>query len=1294
MLLVLIAVTIATILSMSFLSSQATTHGVAQNVQKHAQARSVAESALVAAIHYVQTDSNFRSDKTHGQWATNVSFNGGTFDIYGYDGLDTDGDGVVDDTDGDLADDPNDPVTLTVVGYYDGVSHTVHAQVTPGGGGFAQTVLMVVDDAQSLDTRETQRRDLMQDWGWAVNIIQDSDSQANYNAALADADVVLIPETVNASSVGTKLKGTSLGVVTEEPALIDDFGIASSYATYNDDACQVIQNSHYITSAFSTGSLTVATTTGAMGRPSGSLASGATTLANAPGGGAAAVVAVETGAALYGSGIAAGRRVTLPTGPFSVDDLSDDGKTLLERALTWAGGGDADNFLAGHWTLDEGQGLTVYDSSGNGQHGPITAGSPSTQWTQGQVFGGLRFDGSGNGFIRIPDSDVLDLSDEGTLSAWIYLEGYKNFMGIIHKGEFRDWSDEAYSLQFWTNRKLAITFTTATGTKKLIGNQKLQNGQWYHVAGTWGPNGMALYVNGELDASNNIAAVGVPSIGSVQIGSQLSENYNSYYKNLPFIGIIDDARIYRRTLTADEIRAQYEQAIGSDDTPQLIALYEFEEVTPPVPAPVGHWKLDDSAAGGSGGGIAGAGTVQIKKNAYIDSYDASLGAYGSGGNLGSDVVLGSNTTASGDMDIDNKAVIKGDVYVGVGGNPNSVITGGNGITGSKQALSDPITFPTLSAPSGMPPSQGDKSLSGNITWNSDLTYDDLEITKNANITVNGNVTVHVTKSLIAKGNVSLTIPSGSSLTLYVKEDVKFEKNNNINGDSAATNRLTLIQYLPGKTVTLEKNSVFAGLIDTESKIVIKKNADFYGAMRAQDEILFEENTSIHVDVSMADLVTGGASSVTATDETGLNDGTGYGGVTAQVQGHGDGGTAFQFDGNDDYVLIPHDPSYLLNSGAVSLWFKADSLSGHTGIFSKDSQNYDTGGHLHIYTDGSTLKARIQSTNNSYTLQSSGLTTGQWYHVVVSFGTGGFKLYRNGVLVDSDSYTGGIGSNSGGIGNHEPIVLGANTWISDDLQHTPLIGYFDGSIDEVRFYDQALNDAQVAELYADTDPSAGPATVVYDTSGYGAPLNLDIEDPAKVTWEPGGGLTFTSPTRVSSPTSALKLYNALTATNQLSLEVTFTPANVSQSGPARIVSYSGGSSTRNFTFGQDGDAYVTRLRTDTTTSNGTPEADSGSVLTAGVQEHVIVSYDGANITMYRADGSSTTLARTGDFNWDNSFKFMFGDEIDGGREWLGTLHRVAIYDKAFNQTQANNVFAGNEPGDGSAAGEGSVNWVEP
>ncbi len=1289
MILVLIAVSIATILSLSFLASQATTHGVSQNIQNQAQARSVAESALVAAINYVQNNSDFRDVKTNGLWASDVSFNGGTFDLYGYDGVDTDDDGVVDDTDGDLADDNTDPLTLTVVGHYNGVSHTVHAVVTVGAGVPDKDILMIVDNDSSLSTLETQRKELIESWGWAVTVLSDSATSSEYDTVLEEVDAVLVSDSANAGSVNTKLREATIGVVIEQRGILDDMKLSTGSSTYNGISIDIVDANHYITNPFGNGTLTLTASNVALGTPSGGLATGLTTLAERPSSSTPVVVVMESGAPLYSSGIAAGRRVWIPTGSIPVSDMTADAKTLFERAMLWASGGDADQFISGHWTFDDGVGQVAYDSSGNAQHGPITAGSPSTTWTAGMVYGALQFDGTGDGFVRIPDSDVLDLSEEGTLTAWVYLTGYQNFMGIIHKGEDKDWDDEAYSLQFWTSRKLALTFTTASGQKRIVGKGSLSNGQWYHVAGTWGPNGMYLYINGEEDNSNSITAVGVPSTGSVQIGSQLSEYYNSSYRNFPFRGLIDDARIYRRTLTAGEIKAIYDEATANHDAPQLIALYEFQKNIPEPPTMLAHWPLDDTVSGGGAGfAVAIGDQLSMYVDTVIDSYASSNGAYG-GANVGSDAYASTNTTSSNRVELTGNAKIAGDFDVGPGGNPSTVIQSSSsiGITGATGTLTSTVSYPSISVPSGLPSSSGNQTYNGGShTISSDTVFQNLTFYNYATLTINGDVTIQVIGNLNVSSGYIVLAP-GATLRMYVGGNVTVYNNSYVNNDSTRTSDFTLYMYGSNKKLSMTSNNVMSGLIYVSGDAELYTNATVYGAIFVNDDLTMSADAAIHIDTNLA------GKSLVATDEVNGNDGSDSGGVTSGVSGCGDGGTAFEFDGSDDYIAIAHDNKYLLDNGSVSLWFKSDNLSGHKAIFSKDSKNYDTGGHLHIYTDGSTLKARLQSTSSEVTLTSSGLSTGNWYHVVVCWGVSGFKLFKNGVEVDSDSYVGGLSSTSGGIGNYEPIAIGAGTWTSDDKLITPITYPFDGVIDDVRIYDQALNEDQAAELYNGEEPTGGLPATVYDTSAVGIPVDLTIQDPENVTWVSGGGLTIDSPTVLSSSGATNKIYNELTTTDQMAMEIVFTPANVSQTGPARIVSLSGSASSRNFTFGQEGSTYDFRLRTSTSTSNGLPAIVSSPVLAADAREHIVISYDGEKVDIYRNGTLEISEERTGTFNWDSTFQLLMCDEAGGGREWLGTLHRVSIYNKAFNAVQAGNVFIGDPPGNGIAPSIGATNWVE-
>lgn len=204
------------------------------------------------------------------------------------------------------------------------------------------------------------------------------------------------------------------------------------------------------------------------------------------------------------------------------------------------------------------------------------------------------------------------------------------------------------------------------------------------------------------------------------------------------------------------------------------------------------------------------------------------------------------------------------------------------------------------------------------------------------------------------------------------------------------------------------------------------------------------------------------------DATGAHDGTARLGAslseTATVGGDG----SVTFDGIDDYIEVPHSADLMLSSGTIQLWFNADDTSGKQGLLNKDSKDDDNGGHLNAYLEGSKIKVELSSDGHTYRVEYDGVTADTWHNVAFSFGEGGMQLFLDGVLVDSDPYTGGLGATSGGTGNEEPIVFGANAKDSGDLVTDNLKEYFAGSMDEVAIFG-ALFDA--ADL-AGTRPTPG------------------------------------------------------------------------------------------------------------------------------------------------------------------------------------------------------------------------------
>ena len=90
------------------------------------------------------------------------------------------------------------------------------------------------------------------------------------------------------------------------------------------------------------------------------------------------------------------------------------------------------------------------------------------------------------------------------------------------------------------------------GTNSLTSSNALPLGQWVHVAMSANATGLKIYLNGTLSGSTG-TAYGSPNTSSVLYLGRYGTG------NERFNGNLDDARIYNRALSANEILAIYQQ---------------------------------------------------------------------------------------------------------------------------------------------------------------------------------------------------------------------------------------------------------------------------------------------------------------------------------------------------------------------------------------------------------------------------------------------------------------------------------------------------------------------------------------------------------------------------------------------------------------------------------------------------------------------------------------------------------------------------------------------------------------
>ena len=207
---------------------------------------------------------------------------------------------------------------------------------------------------------------------------------------------------------------------------------------------------------------------------------------------------------------------------------------------------------------------------------------------------------------------------------------------------------------------------------------------------------------------------------------------------------------------------------------------------------------------------------------------------------------------------------------------------------------------------------------------------------------------------------------------------------------------------------------------------------------------------------------------------------------------------------------------------------------------------------------------------------------------------------------------------------------------------------------------------------------GRGDTVRDASESGWGTDVHIEDPSNVRWQ-ADGLAIHTQTRIAAKKPSRRLTEALQKTGEITVEAWVTPENSQQAGPARIVTLSKGTSNRNFTLGQDADRYELRLRTTETDANGLPSIASPSGTAVMGPTHLAVTRSKLGDTTFYLNGREVSKGEAeGDFgSWEDGFTLALANESTGDRGWLGTLHLVAIYDRALStdQVQQNHAAGG-------------------
>jgi hypothetical protein len=172
------------------------------------------------------------------------------------------------------------------------------------------------------------------------------------------------------------------------------------------------------------------------------------------------------------------------------------------------------------------------------------------------------------------------------------------------------------------------------------------------------------------------------------------------------------------------------------------------------------------------------------------------------------------------------------------------------------------------------------------------------------------------------------------------------------------------------------------------------------------------------------------------------------------------GQALSFDGTSRYISVPTFSSLNpdTNDFTIALWVKPKSV-GSTDLINTSNNNagsftqgfglgirstclFGTGGNINFnFANGTTRDTGTCSTNS--------IPANVWSHVVISVSRGDtISIYLNGVLDKS------VSTSLSGAVHFSQFTIGKQTWLAN----------YNGSMDDIRFYNRALSAAEAKQLY--------------------------------------------------------------------------------------------------------------------------------------------------------------------------------------------------------------------------------------
>lgn len=284
--------------------------------------------------------------------------------------------------------------------------------------------------------------------------------------------------------------------------------------------------------------------------------------------------------------------------------------------------------LSGYWKEDEASNANAIDSSGNGT---TLTDTNTVARAGGQFANGADFESTNSEYQFAADNASLSITGSLTLAAWIKPESVTAATLFDIAGKW-DGANESYLLaQFGTELRCYID---SSSNYVETTNASLATATWYNTACVYdsATSTVKIYVNGVQKTTTTTGTI--PSsigddAGRFQIGAEDSSTSAANF----YDGIVDEIRVYSRTLSSADVINLYNFAIGP------VGKWDFEEGTGTTANDTSGNSNQGTITAGAGGYVPG----KYGKGYNFDKADTKIDA-GSGASL-DDLKNGAGLTA-------------------------------------------------------------------------------------------------------------------------------------------------------------------------------------------------------------------------------------------------------------------------------------------------------------------------------------------------------------------------------------------------------------------------------------------------------------------------------------------------------------------------------------------------------------------------------------------------------------------------------------------------------------------------